>query len=387
MKVAVIKEAAPWERRVALVPEGVAKLCGAGLEVLTEAGAGDRSWLADGAYAEAGATVLARDELLAAADALLMIGPPDARVTAALRPGQLVIGLLAPLTSPDLVATAAKAGVTVVSLDLLPRTLPRAQPMDALSSQSSIAGYKAAVLAAGEFGRFFPLLITAAGTARPAKVLVLGAGVAGLQAIGTARRLGAVVTGYDVRPAAKAEVESLGATFLELTSVGPAAGEGGYARELTGEERQAQQDELAGHIGRHDVVITTAQVPGRRPPVLVSADALKEMAAGSVVVDMGASDLGGNVAGSVPDQTTVTENGVTVIGAGRLPSSMPAAASAMYSRNISSLLLYLVKDGELALDLSDDLQAGVVVTRDGSVVHPALATPAGGAADVDGAAD
>jgi NAD(P) transhydrogenase subunit alpha len=387
VKVAVIKEAAPWERRVALVPEGVAKLCGAGLEVLTEAGAGDRSWLADEAYAEAGATVLARDELLAAADALLMVGPPDARVTAALRPGQLVIGLLAPLTSPDLVATAAKAGVTAVSLDLLPRTLPRAQPMDALSSQASIAGYKAAVLAAGEFGRFFPLLITAAGTARPAKVLVLGAGVAGLQAIGTARRLGAVVTGYDVRPAARAEVESLGATFLELTSVGPAAGEGGYARELTGEERQAQQDELAGHIGRHDVVITTAQVPGRRPPVLVSADALKEMAAGSVVVDMGASDLGGNVAGSAVDQTIVTENGVTVIGAGRLPSSMPAAASAMYSRNISSLLLYLVKDGELALDLSDDLQAGVVVTRDGSVVHPALATPAGGAADVDGAAD
>jgi len=376
VKVAVIKEAAPWERRVALVPEGVAKLCAAGLEVLTEAGAGDRSWLADEAYAEAGATVLARDELLAAADALLMVGPPDARVTAALRPGQLVIGLLAPLTSPDLVATAAKAGVTAVSLDLLPRTLPRAQPMDALSSQASIAGYKAAVLAAGEFGRFFPLLITAAGTARPAKVLVLGAGVAGLQAIGTARRLGAVVTGYDVRPAAKAEVESLGATFLELASVGPAAGEGGYARELTGEERQAQQFELARHIGRHDVVITTAQVPGRRPPVLVSADALKEMAAGSVVVDMGASDLGGNVAGSTVDQTIVTENGVTVIGAGRLPSSMPAAASAMYSRNSSSLLLYLVKDGELALDLSDDLQAGVVVTRDGSVVHPALTAPA-----------
>jgi len=387
VKVAVIKEAAPWERRVALVPEGVAKLCGAGLEVLAEAGAGDRSWLADEAYAEAGATILARDELLAAADVLLMVGPPDARVTAALRAGQLVLGLLSPLTSPDLVAAAAKAGVTAISLDLLPRTLPRAQPMDALSSQASIAGYKAAVLAAGEFGRFFPLLITAAGTARPAKVLVLGAGVAGLQAIGTARRLGAVVTGYDVRPAARAEVESLGATFLELTSVGPAAGEGGYARELTGEERQAQQDELAVHVGRHDVVITTAQVPGRRPPELVSADALKEMAAGSVVVDMGASDLGGNVAVSAVDQTIVTENGVTVIGAGRLPSSMPAAASAMYSRNISSLLLYLVKDGELALDLSDDLQAGVVVTRDGSVVHPALATPAGGAADVDGAAD
>jgi NAD(P) transhydrogenase subunit alpha len=393
VKVAVIKEAVLSERRVALVPEGVAKLAGAGLEVLAEAGAGDRSGFSDEAYAEAGATVLARDELVATADALLMVGAPGASLVAALRPGQLVAGLLAPRTSPDLVAALARAGVTAVSLDLLPRTLPRAQPMDALSSQASIAGYKAAVLAAGEFGRFFPLLITAAGTARPAKVLVLGAGVAGLQAIGTARRLGAVVTGYDVRPAAKGEVESLGATFLELASIGPAAGEGGYARELTEDEREAQQVELAGHIARHDVIITTAQVPGRRPPELVSADALKRMAAGSVVVDMGASDLGGNVAGSVPDQTVVTENGVTVIGAGQLPSSMPAAASAMYSRNISSLLLYLVKDGELALDLSDDLQAGVVVTRDGSVVHPALATAArttgteGSADNVDGAAD
>jgi H+-translocating NAD(P) transhydrogenase subunit alpha len=398
VKVAVIKEAALSERRVALVPEGVAKLAGAGLEVLAEAGAGDRSWFSDEAYAEAGATVLARDELVATADALLMVGAPGAGLVAALRPGQLVAGLLAPRTSPDLVAALARAGVTAVSLDLLPRTLPRAQPMDALSSQASIAGYKAAVLAAGEFGRFFPLLITAAGTARPAKVLVLGAGVAGLQAIGTARRLGAVVTGYDVRPAAKGEVESLGATFLELASIGPAAGEGGYARELTEDEREAQQVELAGHIARHDVIITTAQVPGRRPPELVSADALKTMAAGSVVVDMGASDLGGNVAGSVPDQTVVTENGITVIGAGQLPSSMPAAASAMYSRNISSLLLYLVKDGELALDLSDDLQAGVVVTRDGSVVHPALVTAArttaapttgteGSADNVDGAAD
>jgi H+-translocating NAD(P) transhydrogenase subunit alpha len=289
-----------------------------------------------------------------------------------------------------------------VSLDLIPRTLPRAQPMDALSSQANIAGYKAAVLAAAEFGRFFPLLITAAGTARPARVLVLGTGVAGLQAIGTARRLGAVVSAYDVRPATRGEVESLGATFVELTAVGPAAGDGGYARALTDDERQAQQDELAGHIARHDVVITTAQVPGRRPPVLVTADALKTMAAGSVVVDMGASDLGGNVEGSRPDETVTTENGVTVIGAGHLPSTMPAAASAMYARNVSALLLYLIKDGKLALDLSDDLQAGVVVTRDGSVIHPALAKPAdepgpaqpgtadepaGGAARVDGAAD
>jgi NAD(P) transhydrogenase subunit alpha len=250
--------------------------------------------------------------------------------------------------------------------------------MDALSSQANIAGYKAAVLGAAEFGRFFPLLITAAGTARPAKVLVLGAGVAGLQAIGTAKRLGAVVTGYDVRPATKTEVESLGAAFLELTAVGAAAGEGGYARALTDAEREAQQEELSGHIARHDVVITTAQVPGRRPPLLVTADALKSMAAGSIVVDMGASELGGNVEGSVPAETVITENGISIIGAANLPATMPAAASAMYARNISSLLLYLIKDGALTLDLTDDLQAGVVITQGGRVVHPALTEPAEG---------
>jgi NAD(P) transhydrogenase subunit alpha len=280
--------------------------------------------------------------------------------------------------------------VTAVSMDMIPRTLPRAQQMDALSSQANIAGYKAALIAADTFGRFFPLLITAAGTARPARVLILGTGVAGLQAIGTARRLGAVVSAYDVRPETKTEVESLGATFIELTSVGPASGEGGYARALTEDERQAQQDELAGHIARHDVVITTAQVPGRRPPLLVTDDALKAMSAGSVIVDMGASPLGGNVAGSQPGETIVTENGVTVIGAANLPSRMSAAASAMYARNVSSLLQYLVKDSApnppaLAVDLADDLQRGVVITYEGRVVHPALAEPAGGT-DVDGAA-
>jgi H+-translocating NAD(P) transhydrogenase subunit alpha len=199
--------------------------------------------------------------------------------------------------------------------------------------------------------------------------------VAGLQAIGTARRLGAVVSAYDVRPETKAEVNSLGATFIELTSVGPAGGEGGYARELTDSERAAQQAELADHIAGHDVVITTAHVPGRRPPLLVTADALKAMAAGSVLVDMGASALGGNVDGSVPGQTVVTENKVTIIGADSLPSSMAPAASAMYARNISSLLLYLVKDGSLVIDLDDELTAGVVVTHEGKAVHPALAEP------------
>ncbi|HEY2288094.1 MAG TPA: Re/Si-specific NAD(P)(+) transhydrogenase subunit alpha [Streptosporangiaceae bacterium] len=373
MKVAVVRETAPGERRVALVPEAVAKLHAAGYEVLLESGAGDGAWLNDDSYAEAGASVVSRAGALHAADAVLMVGRPDDATIDQLHKGQLVLGLLAPRTDPDLAAALAQAGVTAVSLDMIPRTLPRAQPMDALSSQANIAGYKAALLGAVTFGRFFPMLITAAGTARPTKVLVLGTGVAGLQAIGTARRLGAVVSAYDVRPETRTEVESLGGTFIELASVGPASGAGGYARDLTADERQAQQDELTGHIAAHDVVITTAQVPGRRPPLLITEDALKAMTAGSVIVDMGASDLGGNVAGSVPGETVVTGSGITIIGAGNLPSTMPTAASAMYARNISTLLQYLVKDGALALDRDDELQSGVLITHDGQVVHPALA--------------
>jgi proton-translocating NAD(P)+ transhydrogenase subunit alpha len=375
MKVSVLKESVPGERRVALVPEAIGKLRSAGLEVLVESRAGDSAWHSDSSYADAGASIVSRADALAA-DVVLLVGKPDPAAVRALRPGQTIVGLLAPLTDPDLVAALAKAGVTALSMDMIPRTLPRAQPMDALSSQANIAGYKAALLGATAFGRFFPLLITAAGTARPAKVLVLGTGVAGLQAIGTARRLGAVVSAYDVRPETRTEAESVGATFIELTSVGPASGEGGYARELTEDERMAQQQELAGHIARHDVVITTAQVPGRRPPELITEDALKAMTPGSVIVDMGASDLGGNVAGSLPGETVVTENGVTVIGASGLPSSMAPAASAMYARNISSLLLYLTKDGQLAIDPDDELTAGVIITRDGAVVHPALARAA-----------
>jgi H+-translocating NAD(P) transhydrogenase subunit alpha len=384
MKVAVLRETAPGERRVSLVPDAVTKLRAADLEVLVESGAGDSAWLSDDAFTEAGASIATRPEIQQTADVIVMVGRPDEETITGFRNGQAVLGMLAPLGDPGFARRLAETGVTSVSLDLIPRTLPRAQQMDALTSQANIAGYKAAVLAADTFGRFFPLLITAAGTARPAKVLVLGTGVAGLQAIGTARRLGAVVSAYDVRPETKTEAESLGATFIELTSVGSASGEGGYARALSEEERQAQQDELAGHISRHDVVITTAQVPGRRPPLLVTSHALKAMAPGSVIVDMGASALGGNVAGSLPGETVVTENGVTIVGAANLASTMPAAASAMYARNMSSLLLYLVKDGVLAVDLSDDLQRGVVITYEGRVVHPALAD-AGGPADVDGA--
>ncbi|HEX2824152.1 MAG TPA: NAD(P) transhydrogenase subunit alpha [Streptosporangiaceae bacterium] len=388
MKAAVVKETAPGERRVALVPDAIAKLRPAGIEVLVERGAGDGAWLSDAAYADAGAVIVSAAELYQSADVILTVTKPPAATISKLRKGQAIIGMLAPLTDPGLAAALTAQGVTAISLDGLPRTLSRAQSMDALSSQSNVAGYKAALVAAAAFGRFFPMLMTAAGTARPAKVLVLGAGVAGLQAIGTARRLGAVVSGYDVRPASKGEVESLGATFLVLTSVEAGAGEGGYARELTAEERQAQQEELTGHIARHDVVITTAQVPGRRPPLLVTEDALKAMSAGSVIVDMGASALGGNVTGSRPGETVVTENGVTIVGADNLPATVPTAASNAYSRNISALLLHLTKDGALAIDTNDEIQAGVVIAHDGKVVNESVASLLGpqtkGDADVDG---
>jgi NAD(P) transhydrogenase subunit alpha len=346
--------------------------------VLVEAGAGDGAWFPDRAYTDAGATVVSTDDLYAAADVILTVTRPDAAAVARLRAGQAVIGMLSPLTDPHLARDLAAGGVTAVSLDGLPRTLSRTQGMDALSSQANVAGYKAALVAADAYGRFFPLLITAAGTARPAKLLVLGTGIAGLQAIGTARRLGAQVSGYDVRPASKGEVESLGATFIELTSPVSAAGEGGYARELTAEERDAQQAELAAHIARQDVVITTAQVPGRRPPLLVTEDAVRAMSAGSVIVDMGASPLGGNVAGSVPGETVVTPNGVTIIGAPHLAASLPTAASNAYSRNISALLLHLVSGSDpenraLAIDTTDEIQAGVLVAHGGEVVHPAVA--------------
>ena len=373
MKVAVVKEGAPGERRVALVPETVPRLTAAGLEVLVEEGAGAAAWLPDSAYLAAGAVIAKTADLFATADVILTVTRPDEAALARLRAGQAVFGMLSPLVTPLLARQLADKGVTAVSLDGLPRTLSRAQGMDALSSQANVAGYKSVLVAAEAYGRFFPLLITAAGTARPARLLVLGAGVAGLQAIGTARRLGAQVSGYDVRPASKGEVESLGATFLELTSAVNAAGEGGYARELTADERAAQQAELAAHIGRHDVVITTAQVPGRRPPLLVTQEAIAAMAAGSVIVDMGASSLGGNVAGSEPDQTVVTPNGVTIIGATNLPATVPTAASSAYSRNISALLLHMTADGALQIDTTDEIQAGVVITHDGEVVHAAAA--------------
>lgn len=369
LRVGVGRETAAGERRVALVPDAVGRLREMGLHVLIESGAGTAAWHPDSAYGEAGAEVVSTAELYERADIIVTVRRPD---TAALRAGQTVIGMLRPFGDPDYVRELAAKNVTAIAFEGLPRTISAAQTMDAMTSQDNIAGYKAAVLAAATYGRFFPLLVTAAGTARPAQVLVLGAGVAGLQAIGTARRLGAVVTGYDIRPEAEGEITSLGAQFLRLGSGPQGSGTGGYARALTPEEQRAQQEELARHIARHDVVITTARVPGRRPPLLVTEAALKGMRAGSVVVDMAASDLGGNVEGSRPGETIVTDDGVTVIGAADLAATMPSAASTAYSSNVRALLGHLIRDGALAIDLDDPIQAGVVITHAGEVVHPAF---------------
>jgi H+-translocating NAD(P) transhydrogenase subunit alpha len=371
LTVGVVGQDDVGERRVALVPESVARLAALGLDTVVQEGAGAAAWFPDAEYAAAGATVVPGPAVYERADVVVCVRPPD---PAPLREGQLLVGLLQPLLDPALARALADAKVTAVSLDGLPRTLSRAQSMDALSSQANVAGYKAAVLAADLYGGYFPMLMTAAGTVRPASVLVLGAGVAGLQAIGTARRLGAVVTGYDVREAARADIASTGANVLDLAAGTDAAatGEGGYARELTAAEAARQQDAMTAAVARFDVVITTAQVPGRTPPVLVSAAALAAMRPGSVVVDLAASDLGGNVVGSVPERTVVTDGGVTVVGAGNLAAAVPRAASAAYARNVVALLAHLVADGRIVLDQADEITAGVLVTHDGEVVHPAV---------------
>jgi NAD(P) transhydrogenase subunit alpha len=370
LTVGVLREQARGEQRVGLTPDSTGRLLSAGYRVVVEQGAGQQAWFSDSDYAAAGATVGPCAAVLDASDVVVCLHP--SAILHALSPKHIVVGLLQPLLDPQLMLRMAEAGVTALSFDMLPRTVSRAQSMDALTSQASVAGYKAALVAADAYGGFFPMLTTAAGTTKPATVLVLGAGVAGLQAIATTRRLGAVVSAFDVRDSAQSDIRSLGATVLDVGVT--VASEGGYARQLTAQEQADLTGRVAAAVERYDVLITTAQVPGRPPPLLVPADALSRMRAGSVVVDGAAGDFGGNVEGSVADSTVTTDGGVTVIGAGNLAAQVPRAASTAYARNVAALIAYFTKDGGFAIDLDDEVQAGLVITHGGRVVHPAVRT-------------
>src|SRR6187397_701202 len=361
MKVGVPRESADGERRVALVPEVVKRLQARGVEVVVEAGAGERALIPDALYTDAGAGI--GDPW--GADVVVKVAPPTAEEIGRLQRGGTLVGFLAPRTQPETLQALAQAGVTAFAMEAIPR-ISRAQSMDALSSQANVGGYKAALLGAEHSTRFYPMLMTAAGTIPPAKVLVLGAGVAGLQALATARRLGAQTTGYDVRPEVAEQVQSLGAQWLDLGI--EAAGEGGYARELTDEEKDAQQQALTDAIKKFDVVITTALVPGRPAPKLVTAGAVAGMKPGSVIVDLAGAG-GGNCELTEPGKVVVRHD-VTIASPPNLPSVLPQHASQLYARNVQTLLeLMLDDDGALALDFDDEIIAGACVVRDGEIVH------------------
>ena len=371
MKIAVPNESHGGERRVALVPDVIKRLAGKGHEVVVESGAGEGARIPDALFEEAGAKIGS----LEGADVVVRVTVPSAEDIQGLPSGSILIGFLAPLTSPDTSRALASAGVTALAMEAIPR-ISRAQSMDALSSQASVGGYRATLLGAQELGRFFPMLTTAAGTIPPAKVLVLGAGVAGLQAIATARRLGAQVTAFDVRSVVREQVESLGAKFLELDIGADAEAEGGYARELTPEEQKAQQEALNEALGGFDVVITTALIPGRPAPKLVTAAGVQNMKPGSVIVDM-AGEAGGNTELTKPGETIV-EDDVVIASPLNLPSTMPEHASQLYARNVMSLLeLITGEEGELNLNFDDEVVAGACITREGEIVHEGAKKAAG----------
>jgi NAD(P) transhydrogenase subunit alpha len=366
VKVAIPKERAPDERRVALVPDTATKLIAAHLDVAIESGAGVGAYLSDGVFEQVGVHLVAGEAaLLQDADAVLKVQAPGTDEIQLLKKDAVLISFLQPATQGDIVKALAKQGITAFSLELVPR-ISRAQSMDALSSQASAAGYKAVLIAAARLGKFFPMMMTAAGTVAPARVLVMGAGVAGLQAIATARRLGAVVSAYDVRPAVKDEVHSLGATFIELP-LETQEGEGGYAKEQSEEFLRKQRELIGEHVAKSDVVITTAAVPGRRAPLLVTGDMVKAMRPGSVLVDL-AAETGGNIELTQAGKD-VEVGGVTIIGTRNVPSTMPLHASQLYARNVANLLLHLVKDGAINLDFADEITKGSCVTHGGEIVN------------------
>jgi H+-translocating NAD(P) transhydrogenase subunit alpha len=376
MRLAVPREVVAGERRVALVPEIARKVAADGIEVAVEPGAGDEAQIPDEAYGEAGARLVSDPSDLWGADVVAKVAPPTPEEIGRLRPSSVLIGFLQPLTGGEAVRALAATGATSFAMEAIPR-ITRAQSMDALSSQSTVGGYRATLIAAQELGRFFPMLMTAAGTIRPADVLVLGAGVAGLQAIATARRLGAVVTAFDVRAAVKEQIESLGARFLELEDTADAEAAGGYARELSAEDQRRQQEMLSDAVARADAVITTALVPGRPAPRLITAEAVGRMKPGSVIVDL-AGEAGGNCELTEPGETVVRER-VTITAPLNLPSSMPEHASQLYARNVQSLLGLMVTDGRLEIDWGDQVLAGACITRDGEIVHEGARAAAGGA--------
>ena len=365
MKVGVPKETAANERRVALSPEVAGRLVKAGLTVQVERGAGTAASFPDEAYVAAGASVVATAaDVFAQSDVVLKVQAPSTAEVQLCREGTALVAVFQPSAEPQAVSALGARKVTAFSLALLPR-ITRAQPMDVLSSQATVAGYKAVLIAAATTGRFFPMLVTAAGTLTPARVLVLGAGVAGLQAIATARRLGAVVSAFDVRPAVKEQVESLGAKFVAMEIGEQAETAGGYAKQLSDDTHRRELEFIAEHVKDADIVITTAAIPGKRAPTLITADAVRAMKPGSVIVDV-AIETGGNCELARPG-AEVVENGVVILGPLNLASTLPYHASQMYARNVASFLLYVVRDGRLNLDFSDDIIRETCVTHGGEV--------------------